>query len=891
MKYKLFAVVGLLLFCQLHVAYALVPKLTKAATPSWVRPTQKQVRTPDLADVSDGYYYESIDYQVNLGLQTRFYRDVKVLSDHAGAENAGQVNIVFDPQYQSLILHELVVLREGKRLDRLALARFNLMASETDLARSIYNGTYAAHLVLDDLRKDDKIILAYSLKGFNPVFENKFFDSYFLEGSEPIGLLHVHYLVPEGRKLRFKRFVGAAQPAQQAVGNAVSYYWEIAGTGQTAYETNVPYWYTSRPWIQCSEFATWAEVSAWAMRVNPIPVISPSGKLAKFADNLWEKNGRDSLKYVEAVTNFVQNDVRYMGIEVGEYSHRANAPEKVFAQRYGDCKDKSVLLAAILKHKGIESQLVLANTLEEYGLENYQPTPGAFNHMLVFVSVDDRLEKIDPTMSNQGGSFHDRYFPFYGKVLPVGKHGKMQDTDKSVSGTIRVEEKLQLKTDGGATFDVRTIYSGSDADRMRNYFRQTAKNQIEKSYLTYYQGIYKQLDRLAPLTFTDDLRTNVLCVDEHYTIKSLAEVEVGTNRPYVSVYATNILNYLPEATASRTSPIALSYPLSIEHDIYVINPDAVDVPVFGENHFMDRESYYFAKNVHTVKDTLKIAYRLGFHETYVKADNVSEYYADFADKDAYFGAVVYLDGDGFITGSNQQQAIYAFVIIGFILTFALLTWLVHRFYHQRSASSIVPLYDEVQHDQIGGWLIVLLIGLLLSALMVFVDGIKLFFDDLVWSSLEFNHGTPPVFFKGLIFFEFFGNIFLLFLLLYSAYLLVCRRDIFPQTLLFTLLFRLLFLVLDTALSYAMFHQPFDSVDIYSTAIRGLTFSIVWTLYIFNSTRVKGTFLVRSQSQQAREQFEAAKLPPVPALPPLPQAQDDRTDPEINEHPNNKPNDA
>ena len=54
-------------------------------------------------------------------------------------------------------------------------------------------------------------------------------------------------------------------------------------------------------------------------------------------------------KYFRVAVNFVQNEIRYMGIETGKYSHKANSPEKVFKQRYGDCKDKSLLLASILK--------------------------------------------------------------------------------------------------------------------------------------------------------------------------------------------------------------------------------------------------------------------------------------------------------------------------------------------------------------------------------------------------------------------------------------------------------------------------------------------------------------------------------------------------------------
>src|SRR5690606_28080296 len=100
--------------------------------------------------------------------------------------------------------------------------------------------------------------------------------------------------------------------------------------------------------------------------VNPIPTLAAGSRLQHFADQLWSKANGNSTQYVKEATDFVQNEVRYMGVEVGEYSHRANKPEKVFDQRYGDCKDKSVLLSALLIYKGRVCALVIAKSCEGY---------------------------------------------------------------------------------------------------------------------------------------------------------------------------------------------------------------------------------------------------------------------------------------------------------------------------------------------------------------------------------------------------------------------------------------------------------------------------------------------------------------------------------------------
>ncbi|MFD1770727.1 DUF3857 domain-containing protein [Sphingobacterium suaedae] len=855
----------LVLFLLMYgFGFSATPSISKANLPNWIRQSSNQPKALDLADISDGYYYERIEYQVNLAEQTRFYRDVKVLTEHAGAEHAGQVTIVFDPQYQQLIMHELFVVRGGKHLDRLDLGKFEMIASESELSRSIYNGTYAAYFLLEDLRKDDKIVLSYSLRGFNPVFDNRFADTYFLQGYEPFGLLHVNYVVPKTRSLKFKTFKGAPTAEQQDLGHAVSYYWDIAGTDHVETEANMPIWYPTRQRIECSEFSKWSDVAKWAGNVNPIPPLVAGGKLYQFSERLWQESKHDSVVYAQKVTDFVQNDIRYMGVEVGEYSHRANNPEKVFAQRYGDCKDKSVLLATMLRHKGIDATLILANTYEEYGLDQYLPSPFAFNHMVVRLSIDGRRQYIDPTIMNQGGSFSERYFPFYGKVLEVKAGGVLQDTEKVLSGTTRVEEKFKLRRDGGAQLDVVTIYSGSNADDIRTYFKQTAKNTIDKSYLEYYQGFYKGLVRQTPLTYQDDPVRNIFRVEEHYNMHSFSEIEVGTNRRSISVYATNLSSYLPTISDGRLTPIALRYPLSLEHDIYIINPDGIPVSPMKENEFMDRESYYYGKNIVTINDTLKIAFRLGFHDTYVKAEEVAAYQSDFADKERFFSSAVYLDDDGLVSGSTTAHETNGWSVFGFVVLLGLFTWLVVTYYHPRRASTLIPVYDEMRYDRIGGWLVLLLIALCATAIRVFYEGmLRLFFTQQMWDTLDYNVGVHPWLYAGIFMTMFVGNTVIFFLSVYAAYLLVKRRDIFPQTLFFLLMFQLAVVLADVVLTYTIFREQQAEADDYSEIVRAISFALIWSLYLFHSTRVKGTFLVQSDQVAQAEALVAPALPSIP----------------------------
>lgn len=837
-------------FCILLqiICFAESPSLTKNPVPNWIRPTNLQPKTPDLQDINDGYYLESTEYQVDLNTETKFYRTKKVLTENTGAESAGQVHISFVPQYQTLILHELYVLRDGEKLDRLDLQKFKLMAYETELSRFIYNGTYSAYLLIDDLRKNDKIVLSFSIRGFNPVFEGSFFDSYLLQGLEPTGAIHINYIVPKHRKLYFKTFLGAAPPKEQDLGSAISYYWEETDTEHIPHDFNTPAWYPTRQRIECSEFEKWADVANWADNINPIPKLSTKGRLHEFVDELWQRAKGDSMTYVREVTDFVQNEIRYMGVEVGEYSHKANLPEQVFSQRYGDCKDKSVLMSTMLKHKGIQTKLVLVNSLEEYNLETYLPSPGVFNHMVVYLMVNDRGQYIDPTISNQGGHISERYFPFYGKVLHIEPEGEMHSTEKIVSGKTRIEERFILDKNGTATLNVLTTYSSSNADIIRIQLTQIAKNKIEKSNLEYYQSFYKQIKKLSPLNIEDDKLNNILRIKESYSIKKIAEVEKLTNRLAVSVYATGLSQYVPEISEARTTPIALEYPLMLEHDVYIVNPDGVNAPNIKGNIFVSRDSYHYGKSITVSSDTLKIAFRLGFHDTYVKESQTQEFIEDFSDLDNIFSSAVYINNDGFIIGSKTQSQVNIWPTISFVALLCLFTWIIFKFYHKRTATAIIYLYDSPSYNFIGGWLIILAIFLCLSLLSIFFNSITHYiFDDSIWSTWGLHLGISQLLFGSLLIFEFIINTFLLFMYGYCLYLLIKKRDIFPQTILMTLIVQVVFVLLDTMIAFIIFKQQVITPKEYIAFFRTMILGITWVLYLFKSTRVKGTFVIKAKS--------------------------------------------
>ena len=59
--------------------------------------------------------------------------------------------------------------------------------------------------------------------------------------------------------------------------------------------------------------------------------------------------------------HFVQDDIRYTGIEIGVGRISADTTGEVLARRFGDCKDKVLLLVTILRALGVEAYPALVN--------------------------------------------------------------------------------------------------------------------------------------------------------------------------------------------------------------------------------------------------------------------------------------------------------------------------------------------------------------------------------------------------------------------------------------------------------------------------------------------------------------------------------------------------
>jgi transglutaminase-like putative cysteine protease/predicted Zn-dependent protease len=98
---------------------------------------------------------------------------------------------------------------------------------------------------------------------------------------------------------------------------------------------------------------------------------------------------------IRRIVGWVQKNVRYTGLELGDAAIVPAAPGETLKRRYGDCKDMSLLVVGLLREVGIDARLALLRTgWQEIAPE--LPGLGQFDHAIVRVEGKEPIW-IDPT--------------------------------------------------------------------------------------------------------------------------------------------------------------------------------------------------------------------------------------------------------------------------------------------------------------------------------------------------------------------------------------------------------------------------------------------------------------------------------------------------------------
>lgn len=562
---------GLALLLCSFALYAQSQKPVTGKEPSWVNvQTYNFSASPLEQDAEDGYLDLVYEEQISVEPRAVYTRKVLKALTEAGVQNISEISVDYDPSYQQLVFHKISIIRANKVINQLNPSKIKTIQQEKDLDQHLYNGSLTAVFILEDLRKEDILEYSYTIKGSNPVFKGKF--TRMLNLSFRVPLVNVYYkvVIPRQRLLTLKNKGTTIAPEIKNQNQETSYEWKVSDLQAVRVQDNLPGWYDPYAMVILSEYKNWQEVNDWAMELFPAQK-SLSPTLQQKIKEIKERNSTPE-QQVTGALRFVQDEVRYMGIEAGENSHRPTHPNKIFTQRFGDCKDKSYLLCTILKALGIEASPVLINTSYKQAITEWLPAANIFNHTTVQVKLNGKVYWFDPTISYQRGNINMISYPDYqyGLVVAPGTT-ELTKIDNKEPGKVKVKEEFDVADmSGNAKLTVTTYYTGSFADDTRSSFHNSSRHEMMKTYREFYANHYEDI-KADSLSYKEDDSTGAFITKEYYSIENLWELKDGVKKAYFSPYLINTLTKRPKDT-KRKMPFAMTYPAKYEEEVIVNVP-------------------------------------------------------------------------------------------------------------------------------------------------------------------------------------------------------------------------------------------------------------------------------------------------------------------------------
>ncbi|HWB61312.1 MAG TPA: DUF3857 domain-containing protein, partial [Chthoniobacteraceae bacterium] len=340
-------------------------------------------------------------------------------------------------------------------------------------------------------------------------------DAVDIQREVPALVTRIEVRVPEKKPFRVV-LKNNSTPATETTENERHVYrWNLGPLAAAEPLTGDPPARVWTAWLGISSLQSWDDFAAWFRRISAgsdavdESVRKTAADLATGAKTRREK--------IERVFDFV-SALRYEAVEIGIQGFRPRTPEQVLANRYGDCKDKANLIAAMLKSLGIDAQFALVN---RGGSTDVDFPSWQFNHAVCFVpkSGDDGDLWLDST---------EGFTPF-GSVPPgdMGRNALVFEKEKAEfkkiaqgdGGMSMLDDEWDLRqADAGWTGTFSRKATGLAEYEMRSIFTGLSPLQRQEKIHETLSRLWPQADfGKASVSSTGDLQKPV-AMDAAFTL-------------------------------------------------------------------------------------------------------------------------------------------------------------------------------------------------------------------------------------------------------------------------------------------------------------------------------------------------------------------------------------
>jgi tetratricopeptide (TPR) repeat protein len=231
--------------------------------------------------------------------------------------------------------------------------------------------------------------------------------------------------------------------------------------------------------VQLTTFNSWEQIGTWYQGLQKDRVaVTPEIK-AK-AEELTKGLTSDEDK-IAALYRYVATGYRYVSLSFGVGRFQPHQASEIMQNKYGDCKDKSTLLSALLIAEGYHPANVLIHTYVK--LQDDLPIPAAFNHVITEVTVGKQDYWMDST--TEVAPFRLLTWQIRKKkalLVPIEGTPRVVETpaDPPFTSEENIEITGKINELGTADVHLKLVSRGDSELQLRAFFRNYGESNYKK---------------------------------------------------------------------------------------------------------------------------------------------------------------------------------------------------------------------------------------------------------------------------------------------------------------------------------------------------------------------------------------------------------------------------
>lgn len=457
---------------------------------------------------------------------------IKILNDR-GKEKFAEIVLNYDSTYEKVELEYARTIKPDGTV--VTVGDKNIRDVSLYLNFPLYSNARARIISMPEVTAGSCI--EYRAKLYQSQLPDKknFNMTYWLQADEPILFQRSTINVPKEKNLQYKivnpsynTFGFDMAPKVSEEGNRQIFFSEFKNVPQIIPEPGMPSLSKVDPYILFSTFSGWQEIYAWWRDLYKDKIAADVDIKVKVRELIKEKKTPE--EKIRAIYNYCAQEVRYVAVEYGDAGYEPHKASEIFKNKYGDCKDKAILLITMLREAGIEAYPVLISTQDSFDVQEDQPAL-LFNHAIAAVPIGDQLVFMDSTADTC--SFFD---------LPPG------DQDRTTIVFFKDHYKL-----------VKTPLFGPDHNKAVTTMKIKVNRDesIEAQRQADTQGIYQQAQRswlkfTMPILIEEGLKSRARAIADsavlkNYEIKNVDDLDL----PVQLKYSFSAPQYLTKAGSGR----------------------------------------------------------------------------------------------------------------------------------------------------------------------------------------------------------------------------------------------------------------------------------------------------------------------------------------------------